>query len=234
MRRRRGDAPVVSYQALCRELSKAGPGCAGELSVTGARSILRRYSDAWFSANAARRSGDSCARYPRRRRSLMPSRYYAGTFALVDRRLILSTARGRTPLALRLCRPVPYAPDMVRSVTLLNVGPKLFVDVTAEVPGAKYEEGLAPDPARVAGVDLGIIYPYCWSRVGPSEPRTGCIWPRRRPGPGRWPAVPRNGVGRAPDAGTSTGPGRTSSKGVTGDGWPRPLTKRLGPWSTSR
>jgi transposase len=160
MRRRRGDAPVVSYQALCRELSKAGPGCAGELSVTGARSILRRYSDAWFSANAARRSGDSCARYPRRRRSLMPSRYYAGTFALVDRRLILSTARGRTPLALRLCRPVPYAPDMVRSVTLLNVGPKLFVDVTAEVPGAKYEEGLAPDPARVAGVDLGIIYPY--------------------------------------------------------------------------
>jgi hypothetical protein len=59
---RRGDAPVVSYQALCAELSAAGPGCAGELSSTGARSILRRYSDAWFSANARRRGGDASAR----------------------------------------------------------------------------------------------------------------------------------------------------------------------------
>jgi hypothetical protein len=42
LRHRRGDAPVVTYQALCRELTGAGPGCAGELSVTGARSILRR------------------------------------------------------------------------------------------------------------------------------------------------------------------------------------------------
>ena len=49
---------------------------------------------------------------------------------------------------------------MVRSVTLLNVGPKLFVDVTAELPVAIYEEGLEPDPDRVAGVDLGIIHPY--------------------------------------------------------------------------
>jgi IS605 OrfB family transposase len=160
LRQRRGDAPVVGYQALCRELTKAGPGCAGELSVTGARSILRRYSDAWFSANAARRGGDASARYPRRRRSLMPSRYYAGTFALVDRQLTLATARGCPPLALRLSRPVPYAPGTVRSVTLLNVGPTLFVDVTAEVPVATYEEGLGPDPDRVAGVDLGIIHPY--------------------------------------------------------------------------
>jgi hypothetical protein len=32
--------------------------------------------------------------------------------------------------------------------------------VTAEVPVAAYPEGTGPDPARVAGVDLGIIHPY--------------------------------------------------------------------------
>ena len=48
----------------------------------------------------------------------------------------------------------------MRSVTLVNAGPKLFVDVTAEVPVASYEEGAAPDPQRVAGVDLGIIHPF--------------------------------------------------------------------------
>jgi IS605 OrfB family transposase len=90
----------------------------------------------------------------------MPSRYYAGTFALEDMRLTLPTARGCPPLALRLSRPVPYPPETVRSVTLLNVDTKLFVDVTAEVPVATYEEGQGPDPAKVAGVDLGIIHPY--------------------------------------------------------------------------
>ncbi len=54
----------------------------------------------------------------------------------------------------------------MRSVTLLNVGPKLFVDVTAETPVAIYEEGLGPDPARVAGVDLGIIHPYALATAG--------------------------------------------------------------------
>jgi hypothetical protein len=69
LRHRRGAAPVVSYQELCREVSEAGPGCAGELSVTGARSILHRYADTWFSANARRRGGDAGAHYPRRRKS---------------------------------------------------------------------------------------------------------------------------------------------------------------------
>ena len=63
-------------------------------------------------------------------------------------------------MALRLSRLVPYDPATVRSVTLLNVGPKLFVDVTAEVAVATYEEGTGPDPAKVGGVDLGIIHPY--------------------------------------------------------------------------
>ena len=37
---------------------------------------------------------------------------------------------------------------------------RLFADVTAEVPVAAYPGGQGPDPARVAGVDLGIIHPY--------------------------------------------------------------------------
>jgi hypothetical protein len=82
LRRQRGHAPIVNYQDLCRELARAGPGCAGELSSVGARSILRRSSDAWFCAAAARRGGDGRARFPQRRRPLMPSRYYAGTVCL--------------------------------------------------------------------------------------------------------------------------------------------------------
>jgi hypothetical protein len=49
---RHGLPPVVGYQALCRELTARGP--TGELSTVGARSVLGRYSDAWFRApNAA-------------------------------------------------------------------------------------------------------------------------------------------------------------------------------------
>lgn len=85
-RRRRGDAPLAGYQPLCRELAAAGPGCLGELDSTGARSVLRRYSDAWFAAAKRRRAGDASAGYPRRRR-LLAVRYYHGTFALAGRRL---------------------------------------------------------------------------------------------------------------------------------------------------
>jgi hypothetical protein len=67
-RRRRQVAPLVGYQALCRELAAAGPGTFGELDTTGARSVLRRYSDAWFSAAKRRRAGESEVRFPRRRR----------------------------------------------------------------------------------------------------------------------------------------------------------------------
>src|SRR5690348_17757995 len=57
-RRARQDRPLVSYQELCRELAVSGPGCFGELDTTGARSVLRRYSDAWFVAAQRRRIGD--------------------------------------------------------------------------------------------------------------------------------------------------------------------------------
>ncbi|GAA4252897.1 hypothetical protein GCM10022255_051530 [Dactylosporangium darangshiense] len=88
-RRQRRDAPLVSYQGLCRELAASGPGTFGDLDSTGARSVLRRYSDAWFAAAKRRRAGDSSARFPRRRRGLVPVRWYHGTFTLDGRRLRL-------------------------------------------------------------------------------------------------------------------------------------------------
>ena len=106
------------------------PGTFGELDSTGARSVLRRYSDAWFTAAKRRRAGDSSARYPRRRRGLVPVRWYAGTFTLDGRVLRIPVARGCTPLLVRLDLPA------------------------------------GPDPARVAGVDLGIIHPYAVAGPG--------------------------------------------------------------------
>jgi putative transposase len=159
-RRQRGDAPIAGYQELCRELSAAGPGTFGELDVTGARSVLRRYSDAWFIAAKRRREGDDAARFPRRKRGLVPVRWYHGTFRLAGRVLTVPVARGCPPLLVRLDRNLPYPLDRVRSVMLGYAEGRLYADVTAEVPVAVYPDGQGPDPARAAGVDLGIIHPY--------------------------------------------------------------------------
>ena len=159
-RRARQDRPLVSYQELCRELAASGPGTFGELDTKGARSVLRRYSDAWFATARRRRDGDQRARFPRRRRALMPLRWYHGTFTLDGRRLRIPVARGRPPLWVRLDRDLPYPPEQVRSVTLLYDAGRLCVDVTAEVPVTCYPAGQEPDPGRAAGVDLGIIHPY--------------------------------------------------------------------------
>jgi len=80
--------------------------------------------------------------------------------------LRIPVAQGRPPLLVRLDRDVPYPPQQVRSVTLgLDAG-RLYLDVTAEVPVATYPDGSEPDPARVAGVDLGIIHPYAVAGPG--------------------------------------------------------------------
>ena len=168
-RRSRQDAPLAGYQELCRELAASGPGTFGELDTAGARSVLRRYSDAWFATAAKRKAGDTSARYPRRRRGLVPVRWYAGTFALDGRTLRLPSARGRPPLLVRLDRDVPYPPEQVRSVTLGFDAGRLYLDVTAEVPVTAYPQGTGPDPARVAGVDLGIIHPYAATGPGGAQ-----------------------------------------------------------------
>ncbi|WP_406040841.1 transposase [Micromonospora sp. NBC_00898] len=159
-RRRRHDAPLVGYQQLCRELTASGPGTFAELDTTGARSVLRRFSDAWFSAAKRRAAGDVSARFPRRRRGLVPVRWYHGTFTIGSRSARIPTTRGTAPLWVRLARDLPYPMEQVRSITLLCEGGRLFLDVTAEVPVAVYQPGEQPDPGRVGGVDLGVIHPY--------------------------------------------------------------------------
>jgi IS605 OrfB family transposase len=145
---------VTGYQALCRQLTGEGP--FGELSVTGARSVLRRYSDAWFQAAKRRKAGQRDAGFPRRKRALVPVRFYHGTFLLDGTRVRLPVARGRPGLWVRLARPLPYPPEAVRAVTLLAEGGRLWLAVTAAIPVQPHDL----DPGRVAGVDLGIIHPY--------------------------------------------------------------------------
>ncbi|MFB9334694.1 RNA-guided endonuclease InsQ/TnpB family protein [Actinoplanes octamycinicus] len=164
-RRRRGEPPVAGYQQLCRLLTESGPGTFAELDTAGARSVLRRYSDAWFCAAARRKAGHTDVRFPRRRRALMPIRWYHGTFALDGRRLRLPTAAGCPPLWVRLDRLAPYPCETIRSVTLLFDAGRLWIDITAELPVATYPAGQQPDPDRIAGVDLGIIHPYAVSTL---------------------------------------------------------------------
>jgi IS605 OrfB family transposase len=152
-RHSQGEQPVIGYQALCRELTHVEP--FGELSVVGARSVLKRYSDAWFQA-ANRRDQAAKAGFPRRKRALVPVRFYNGTFMIQGRRVRLPVARGRPALWVRLARPLPYPTEQVRAVTLLAEGGRLWLAVTAAVPVQHHDL----DPGRVAGVDLGIIHPY--------------------------------------------------------------------------
>ncbi|MFU8874287.1 hypothetical protein [Micromonospora sp. SL4-19] len=107
-RRRRHDMPLTGYQALRRELSghrdvagehRSGPGTFGELDVAGAQSELRRFSDAWFAAAKRRKNGDLAARFPRRRRGLMPVRWHHATFGIDGRRVRIPPAQGAAPFA---------------------------------------------------------------------------------------------------------------------------------------
>jgi len=237
-RKARQDTPLVSYQALCRELAASGPACFGELDTTGARSVLRRYSDAWFAAAARRKKGDGSARFPRRRRRMMPARWYHDRLAVDGRRLRIPVARGCPPLQVRLDRDLPYPPGRIRSVTLLYEAGRLWVDVTAEVPVTVYPLGAEPDPGRVAGVDLGIIHPTpspaatakrCWSPGGPSAPSTTSTSKTPKHGSGPSPAAPPNPGSADPGAGGTTGAVSRSWRPGTSAGSARPSTKPPAP-----
>jgi IS605 OrfB family transposase len=151
-RLQQGERPITNYQALCRELARTNG--FGELSTVGARSVLRRYAEAWF--QAAKRRDQQKAGFPRRKRGLVPVRCYHGTFTIQGLKVRLPVRRGQPELWVRLARPLPYPPELVRAVTLLADGGRLWLAVTAAVPVQKHDL----DPNRVAGVDLGIIHPY--------------------------------------------------------------------------
>lgn len=147
-----GLSPVVNYQALCRELAGSQ---FGELDTVGARSVLRRYSTEWFEAASRRMAGEN-AGFPRRKKALIPIRYYNQTFELTENRVRVPTAKGSPALWLRLARQIPYPLETVRSVTLLEEAGRLYLDVTAEVRVERHDL----DKNRVAGVDVGIIHPF--------------------------------------------------------------------------
>jgi hypothetical protein len=193
-RRRRQDVPLAGYRELCRELAVAGPGTFAELDSSGARSVLRRYSDAWLATVGRRRAGGVPTRFPRRRRGLVPVRWYAGRFTLQGRRLGLPVARGCQPLVVRLDRDLPYPAGQVRSVTLLVDAGRLWVDVTAEVPVAAYPDGQQPDPARVAGWTWGSFIRTPW----PGRAGMGCWCPGGRSAPSAASTCARPGTVAAP------------------------------------
>jgi IS605 OrfB family transposase len=153
-RHQQGEPPVAGYQALCRELAESDG--FGELSTVGARSVLKRYSEAWFHAATRRKADRQHAGFPRRKRALVPIRCYHGTFTIQGQRVRLPVARDRPALWVRLARPLPYPLEQVRAVTLLANGGRLWLAVTAAVPVQQHDL----DPGSVAGVDLGIIHPY--------------------------------------------------------------------------
>ena len=159
-RRRRQDPPLAGYQELCRELAASGPGTFGELDTTGARSVLRRYSDAWFAAARRRKDGEVTARYPAAQAGpgagpLVSRHVHAGRAGAAD-----PGRAGCPPLTVRLDRDIPYPAGQVRSVTLGFDGGRLYVGRDRRGPRRAYPAGEGPDPARAAGVDLGIIHPY--------------------------------------------------------------------------
>jgi IS605 OrfB family transposase len=154
-RRCEGIPEIINYQALCRELTQKET--FGELSKVGARSVLRRYADAWFQAAMRRKAGQQDAGFPRRKRSLLPVRFYHGTFTIQGQRVRLPVARGQPELWVRLANPPPYPDADVRAVTLLVEGGRLWLAVTAVVPVQRNRD---VDHDRMAGVDLGIIHPY--------------------------------------------------------------------------
>ena len=193
-RRRRQDPPLAGYQELCRELAASGPGTFGELDSTGARSVLRRYSDAWFATAKRRKEGDMSARYPRRKRGLVPVRWYHGTFRLDGRVLPIPVARGCPPLAVRLDRDIPYPAGQVRSVTLGYDAGRLYADVTAEVPVAHYPRGRGrtrPGPPGSTWASSTRTPPRdrrgrgCWCPGGRSGRNAGstCATARAAPAP---------------------------------------------------
>jgi IS605 OrfB family transposase len=144
--------PVVTYQALCREIAGMG---FGELDSVAARSVLRHYSTEWFEAARRKKAGQH-AGFPRRKKALIALRWYHGTFRIDADRLRIPVRRGAPPLVVRLARQVPYAAESIASVTLLSEAGRLYVDVTAALSPEHHDL----DPAVVAGVDPGIIHPF--------------------------------------------------------------------------
>jgi IS605 OrfB family transposase len=143
---------VANFSALCRELTGT---TFGDLSRQCAEAVLKNYSTAFFEAVKRKKLGVR-AGFPRRKRALVPVRFRKGCFAVDGSRVRLRVAKGPPELWVRLGRAIPYPSGSLRSVTLVAEAGRLYLDMTAEVAVEVHHL----DPARFAGVDLGIIHPY--------------------------------------------------------------------------
>src|SRR3984893_8555942 len=143
---------VANFSALCRALTGTS---WGELSRQCAEAILKNSSTAFFEATKRKKQGVQ-AGFPRRKRGLVPVRFRFGCFSFHGSRVRLGVAKGAPELWVRPGREVPYPAESIRSLTLVAEAGRLFLDVTAEVAVEVHDL----DPARFAGVDLGIIHPY--------------------------------------------------------------------------
>ena len=212
-RRARQARPLASYQELCRVLAASGPGTFGDLDSAGARSVLRRYADAWFSAAKRRREGDVTARFPRRRRRMMPVRWYDSTYRLEGRVLQIPVARGCPPLRIRLDRDLPYPAAQVRSVTLLFDAGGCGWTSRPRCRSRPIRPGRSPTRAGWRGWTWGSstrtlsrarARRVCWCPGGRSVPSTVSTTTTPRPGAGRLPAGRRNRVSADRGDGAST------------------------------
>jgi hypothetical protein len=235
MNRRRvqqGNPPITNYQALCRELTKTNG--FGELSTVGARSVLRRYADAWF--QATRRRNQQRAGFPRRKRGLVPVRCYHGMFRIEDQRVRLPVQRGQPELWVRLARSLPYSPEQVRSVTLLADGGRLWLAVTAAVPVQKQD---SPSGSPVSILASSILTrspprrPGSWCRDGRSAPRATSTSKTGRHARSTRLVIPRNlgSVGRG--VGSAIASGSAGSKHAIVVASIKPNTRPQSRWSPS-
>ncbi len=182
-RRARQDRPLAGYQELCQELAKAGPGTFGELDSAGARSVLRRYSDAWMATAQRRRAGDTTARYPRRCRFLMPGRWYHGTFPLDGRHVRIPVARGCPHCGLTGHRDLLAAANIAARAGGGTIPPPPVAGITHRRAGT-HLPGVSParrDPRRRAhhrGIrgSPGRHWP---APPGPTRARRGVARPTR-------------------------------------------------------
>ena len=210
----------------------------------GARSVLRRYSDAWFATAKRRRKGDAAGAVP-------TAAAGAGAAALVPRhlhawgrRLRIPVARGRPPLWVRLDRDLPYPPAQVRSVTLAvrggatvggchRRGPGRLLSRRPGAgpgPGGGSRSGHHPSPTRWPGPAAR----RCWCRGGRSAPSTGCTWPTRKARRKRSPAARPSPGRKARGGGGTTGAASAWPRRGTAGGSARPSTKPPKPSSPGR
>ena len=211
----------------------------GELDTVGARSVLRRYSTEWFEAAKKRKAGQH-AGFPRRKKALLPVRWYHGMFRIEGDHLTVPVARGAPPLVVRLARAIPYAHESVRSLTLLAEAGRLYVDVTAALSPEDHDL----DPGIVAGVDPGIIHPFAVvagdeallvsGRVGACGPSATCTSPTPRRGRGGWVARPPPGASGGPGAGASSAAPSAAGRPATAVASARDITRQRRRWSPGR